>query len=233
MASGTATVTALMQTTRTIPIVFGQVIDPVGQGFVAGLANPGGNITGFTNFESAMPGKWLEIVKDLATEIARVLLIYDPQTTPHDQFVRSVATAAPALGVKLAAVGVQGASDIERAFSEFAPVSNSALIVFPAVVTGTHRQLIIESAARKRTPAVYPFRYFVTMGGLASYGINPLESFRRAAFYIHRILNGEKPANLPVQQPTKFEFVINLKTARGLGLTIPPSLLARTDEVIE
>ena len=156
LASGTATVTALMQTTRTIPIVFGQVIDPVGQGFVAGLANPGGNITGFTNFELAMPGKWLEIVKDLAPEIARVLLIYDPQTTPHDQFVRSVATAAPALGVKLAAVGVQGASDIERAFSEFAPVSDSALIVFPAVVTGTHRQIIIEWQLAKGRPQSIP-----------------------------------------------------------------------------
>jgi len=233
LASGTATVTALLQTTLTIPIVFGQVIDPVRQGFVASLANSGGNITGFTNFESAMPGKWLEIAKDIAPQVTRVLLIYDPETTPHDQFVQPVATAAAAFGLKLAAVGVQGALDIEHAFDEFAPKSESALIVFPAVVTGAHRQLIIESAARNRMPAVYPFRYFVTMGGLASYGINPLESFRRAAFYVDRILKGEKPANLPVQQPTKFEFVINLKTAKALGLTIPPTLLARADEVIE
>ena len=233
LASSTATVTASLQTTRTIPIVFGQVIDPVRQGFVESLANPGGNITGFTNFELAMPGKWLEIAKDLAPHITRVLLIYHPETTPHDQFVQSVETAAPALGLNLAATGVNDAAGIEHAFDDFAPKSDSALIVFPAVVTGTYRQLIIELATRLRMPAVYPFRYFVVIGGLASYGINPLESFRRAAFYIDRILKGEKPANLPVQQPTKFELVINLKTAKALGLNVPAALLARADEVIE
>jgi putative tryptophan/tyrosine transport system substrate-binding protein len=230
LASSTAPVAALLQATRTIPIVFGQVIDPVRQGFVASLAHPGGNVTGFTNFESAMPGKWLELARDLARQMTRVLLIYHAETTPHDQFVRGLETAAPALGLKLAAMPVRDASDIERAINGF---SLGGLIVFPVVVTGTHRQLIVDLAARNRMPAIYPFRYFVAIGGLLSYGIDPLESFRRAAFYIDRILKGEKPANLPVQQPTRFELVINLNTAKALGLVIPPTLLARADEVIE
>jgi putative tryptophan/tyrosine transport system substrate-binding protein len=230
LASSTAPVAALLQATRTIPIVFGQVFDPVRQGFVASLAHPGGNVTGFTNFESAMPGKWLELVRDLAPQMTRVLLIYHPETTPHDEFVRGLEMAAPALGLKLAAMPVRDASNIENAFNGFA---SAGLIVFPAVVTGTHRQLIIDLAARNRMPAVYPFRYFVAIGGLLSYGIDPLESFRRAALYVDRILKGEKPANLPVQQPTKFELVINLNTAKALGLTVPPLLLARADEVIE
>ena len=230
LASSTAPVAALMEATSTIPIVFGQVIDPVRQGFVSSLAHPGGNVTGFTNFEAATPGKWLELARELAPQITRLLAIYHPETTPHDQFVRGVEEAAPALGLKLAVMPVRNASDIEHAFDGLA---HTGLIVFPAVVTGTHRQLIIELAARNRMPAVYPFRYFVTMGGLLSYGIDPLESFRRAALYVDRILKGEKPANLPVQQPTKFELVINLKAAKAIGLEVPPMLLARADEVIE
>ena len=167
-----------------------------------------------------MRGKWLEIAKDLAPHITRVLLIYHPETTPHDQFVQSVETAAPALGLNLAAIGVNDAAGIEHAFDDFSPKSDSALIVFPAVVTGTYRQLIIELATRLRMPAVYPFRYFVVIGGLA-FPDPPRSWFRRAAFYIDRILKGEKPANLPVQQPTKFELVINLKTAKALGLNVP------------
>jgi putative tryptophan/tyrosine transport system substrate-binding protein len=233
LVSSTAPVAALLQATRTIPIVFAQVLDPVRQGFVASLAHPGGNATGFTNFESAMLGKWLELAKDLAPQVTRALLIYHPETTPHDQFVRPVETAAPPLGLQVTAVGVRDASGIVHAFDDFAPRSDAAVIVFPAVVTGTHRQLILDLAARNRTPAVYPFRYFVVMGGLASYGISPLEAFRRAASYIDRILKGEKPANLPVQQPTKYELVINLKTAKALGLDVPATLLARADEVIE
>jgi putative ABC transport system substrate-binding protein len=233
MVSSTAPTTALMRATHTIPIVFAQVVDPLRQGFVASLAHPGGNITGFTNFESTMPEKWLQLVKELAPQRTRVLLIYDPETTPRDRFVRSVETAAPALGLKLTAVGVGDASEIERAFNDFAPQSDAALIVFPAVVTGIYRQLIVDFAARNRMPAVYPFRYFVKMGGLVSYGINPLEEFRHAASYIDRIFKGEKPADLPVQQPTKFELIINMKTAKALGLDIPPTLLARADEAIE
>jgi putative ABC transport system substrate-binding protein len=231
--SSTAPAVALMHATRTIPIVFAQVIDPVRQGFVTSLARPGSNITGFTNFEAAIPGKWLELVKDLAPLTRWVLVLYDPETTPHGQFVQSLETAAPALGLRVTAAGVHDASEIERSFEYLTPRSDAALIVHPAVVTGTHRQLIVELAARNRMPAVYPFRYFVAMGGLISYGINPLEPFRQAASYIDRILKGEKPANLPVQQPTKFELVVNLKTAKTLAITVPPSLLARADEVIE
>jgi putative ABC transport system substrate-binding protein len=220
----------LLKATRTIPIVFGQVIDPVRQGFVASLAHPGGNVTGFTNFEAGMPGKWLELARDLGPQITRVLVIYHPETTPHDEFVQGLETAAPALGLKLTAVPVRDASDIGHAFDGF---ELAGLVVFPAVVTGTHRQLILDLAARNRMPAVYPFRYFAAEGGLLSYGIDPLESFRRAALYVDRILKGEKAGNLPVQQPTKFELVINLKTANTLGLRIPERLLALTDEVIE
>ena len=233
MVSSTAHTAALMRATRTIPIVFAQVIDPVRQGLVASLAHPGGNITGFTNFESTMPEKWLQLVKEFAPQRTRVLLIYHPETTPRDQFVQSVETAAPALGLNLTAVAVGDASEIERAFNDFASQSDAALIVFPAVVTGIHRQLIVDFAARNRMPTVYPFRYFVTIGGLVSYGINPLEEFRQAASYIDRIFKGEKPADLPVQQPTKFELVINLKTAKSLGLEVPTPLLARADEVID
>jgi putative ABC transport system substrate-binding protein len=230
LVSSTAPVAALLKATRTIPIVFGQVIDPVRQGFVASLAHPGGNVTGFTNFEAGMPGKWLELARDLGPQITRVLVIYHPETTPHDEFVQGLETAAPALGLKLAAVPVRDASDIGHAFDGF---ELAGLVVFPAVVTGTHRQLILDLAARNRMPAVYPFRYFAAGGGLLSYGIDPLESFRRAALYVDRILKGEKPGNLPVQQPTKFELVINLKTANTLGLRVPEKLLALADEVIE
>jgi putative tryptophan/tyrosine transport system substrate-binding protein len=233
MVSSTAHTVALMRATRTIPIVFTQVIDPLRQGLVASLAHPGGNITGFTNFETTMPEKWLQLVKELAPQRTRVLLIYHPETTPRDQFVRPVEMAALALGLKLTAVGVGDASEIERAFDDSAPQSDGALIVFPAIVTGIHRQLIVDFAARNRMPTVYPFRYFVTIGGLVSYGINPMEEVRQAASYIDRIFKGEKPADLPVQQPTKFELVINLKTAKAIGLDIPPSVLARADEVIE
>ena len=224
LANGSAAVAALQLAARTVPIVFVAVIDPVG---------PGGNATGFTNYEYGISGKWLKLLKELAPDITRVLLMYDPETTPHDQFVRSVETAAPALGLLLTAVGVRDGPDIEHAFNVFAPQSDAALIVFPAVVTGTHRQLIIDLAARNGMPAIYPFRYFATIGGLVSYGIDPLESFRKAASYVDRILKGEKPADLPVQQPTKFELVINIGVAKVLGLTVPPTLLARANEVIE
>ena len=233
MVSSTAHTAALLRATHTIPIVFTQVIDPLRQGLVASLAHPGGNITGFTNFESTMPEKWLQLIEELAPQRTRVLLIYNPETTPRDQFVRSVEMVAPASGLKLTAVGVGDASEIERAFNDFAPQSDAGLIVFPAVVTGVNRQLIVDLAARNQMPTVYPFRYFVTIGGMVSYGVNPMEEVRQAASYIDRIFKGEKPADLPVQQPTKFELVVNLKTTKTLGLTVPPTLLARADEVIE
>ena len=208
--------------------------DPVRQGFVDSWANPGGNITGFTNFKSAMPGKWLEIAKDLAPHITRVLLIYHPETTPHDQFVQSVETAAPALGLNLAAIGVNDAAGIEHAFDDFSPKSNSALIVFPAVVTGTYRQLIIELATRLRMPAVYPFRYFVVIGGLAYYGINPLKIVSPRRFLRRPYSQGRKagrPAGAAAHQIRACDQPQNCEGARP---DYPRgSFLARADEMIE
>jgi putative ABC transport system substrate-binding protein len=234
LAHATPELVALRQETRTIPIVFVAVIDPVGQGFVSNLARPGENITGFTNYESTIGGKWLEMLKEIAPGIARVALLYNPDTAPFFGFFQhSVEEAASIFAVEAIALRVRDAVEIERAIEAFAIGSNAGIIILPDNTTFRHRDLIIRLAVRHRLPAIYPFRYFATSGGLIYYGIDVLEDYRGAASYIDRILRGANPGDLPIQAPTKFELLINLKTAKALGLEIPPSLLALADEVIE
>jgi putative tryptophan/tyrosine transport system substrate-binding protein len=232
-ASGTSTVVPLLQATRTIPIVFVVVVDPVGAGFVASLARPGGNATGFTTFEYGLSGKWLELLKQIAPGITRAAVLRDPAIASGIGLFAAVQAMAPSLGVELSPVDARDAPEIERAVTAFARSGNGGLVVTPSPVASRHRDLIITLAARYRLPAVYAWRYYVTDGGLISYGSDSIDQFRRAASYVDRILKGEKPADLPVQAPTKFELVINLKTAKTLGLDVPPTLLARADEVIE
>jgi putative tryptophan/tyrosine transport system substrate-binding protein len=232
LASGTVTVEVLQKATRTLPIVFVQVTDPVGVGYVASLARPGGNITGFTHFEYGLSGKWLELLKQIAPGVTRAAIIREPTTLGIGQLA-AIQSVAPSLGVELSPVDVRDAAEIERALAAFARASNGGLIVTTSAPAALHRDLIIELVARHRLPTVYPFSYYVTSGGLISYGPNTIDPYRRAASYIDRILKGEKPADLPVQAPTKYELVINLKTARALGLEVPPTLLARADAVIE
>ncbi len=232
-ATGTVTVVALLQATRTVPIVFVAVIDPVGAGFVTSLARPGGSATGFTIFEYGMSGKWLELLKAIAPSVTRVAVLRDPAIASGIGQFAGVQTVAPSLGVELSPVDVRDAGEIERGVMAFARSSNGGLIVTSSALATRHRDLIIALAAGHRLPAVYPYRYFVIAGGLISYGPNSIDQYRRAAGYVDRILKGEKPADLPVQAPTKYELVINLKTAKALSLEIPPSLLARADEVIE
>jgi ABC-type uncharacterized transport system substrate-binding protein len=232
-AQGSLSATALRQAAPATPIVFANVTDPVTSGLVSSLAYPGGNITGFTNFELTMGGKWLETLKQVAPGVTRVAVILNPESTAVSPQLRSIETAAPTLGVQVSAAPVRGAAEIERAIDAFASGANGGLLVLPDPTAITHRELIITRAARHRLPAAYPFRFFVTTGGLISYGPDPVGPFRQAAGYIDRILKGEKPAELPVQAPTKFELAINLKTAKALGLTVPLALLARADEVIE
>jgi putative ABC transport system substrate-binding protein len=232
LANSTPVAVAVRDTTRTMPTVFVQVSDPVAVGVVQSLARPGGNLTGFTNFEPSMASKWLELLKVIAPKITRVAYLFNPNTAPLI-YVRSIETAAPLLSVKSVAAEVYSAVEMERVVEQFARESNSALLILPDIFTSTNRQSIIALAARHRLPAIYPFRYFVAIGGLISYGIDVLDNYRQAASYVDRILKGAKPAELPVQLPTKFEFVINLKTAKALGLDVPPTLLARADEVIE
>jgi putative tryptophan/tyrosine transport system substrate-binding protein len=222
----------LQQETRSIPIVFVQVSDPVVSGFVASLAHPGGNITGFTPAEISMGGKWLELLKEVApgTNVVAVLSSGSPASAA---IWRAAEAVAPALGVRLTMSQVRDGTEIERAVRDFSQQSNGGLVVQPDPVTNAHRKLIISLAVQHRLPAVYGYRYFVTDGGLISYGIDPADPYRQAASYIHRILMGEKPADMPVQQPTKYELVVNLKTAKTIGLTLPPMLLGRADEVIE
>jgi putative ABC transport system substrate-binding protein len=232
-ASGTATVAPLLQATRTVPIVFVNVIDPVGAGFVASLARPGGNATGFTVYEYGMSGKWLELLKQIAPTVTRAAVLRDPTIVSGIGQFAAVQAVAPSLGVDLNAVDVRDADEIERAVTAFARSSNSGLIVTANALATRHRDLIIALAARHKLPAVYSARYFAAAGGLISYGPDFVEQYRQAAGYVDRILKGEKPAEMPVQAPTKYEIVINLKTAKSLGLTVPPSLLARADEMIE
>jgi putative ABC transport system substrate-binding protein len=230
LARSSPVVAALMQRTHTIPIVFFQVVDPVGQGFVTNLARPGANITGFTNFEPTMGSKWLELLKETAPRVARVALIYNPDTAPFAGFFfGSITTATPSV----VNVPIHHASKIEPSITNFAKEPNGGLIVLPDAFTLTNRELIVANAAQHRLPAIYPFRYYATTGGLMSYGSDPAEAVRQAAVYADRILKGTKPADLPVQAPTKFELVINIKTAKALGLTIPDKLLWLADEVIE
>jgi ABC-type uncharacterized transport system substrate-binding protein len=226
-------VAALQRETRTIPIVFVQVGDPVGSGFVTSLAHPAGNVTGFMHYEPAMAGKWLEVLKEIAPMVSRALVLLLPEVMANVQFARTAQAAGPALGMEVSSADVHAAGDIERAVTSFAREPNGGLVVLPNPVTGKDRALVAELATRFRLPAIAAFRYMAESGVLASYGIVVPDLYRRAAEYVDRILKGERPANLPVQTPTKFELVINLKTVKALGLTIPPSLLARADEVIE
>jgi putative tryptophan/tyrosine transport system substrate-binding protein len=220
----------LQQETRTVPIVFVLVGDPLGSGYVASMAKPGGNLTGFAVLESAIAGKWLDILNEFT--VGRVGIILHPETPANIGLLRVAEAAAPA-GVKVIPLGVHNAAEIERAVKAFAAETNGGLIAIPHAITFANRDVIIELAARYRLPAVYPFRNFATSGGLISYGANPIEMFRQGASYVDRVLKGAKPADLPAQFPTKYELVINLKTAKALDLTVPPKVLARADEVIE
>ena len=234
VANGTPASFAFEQQTRTIPIVFAQVIDPVGQGLVQNLARPGGNLTGFTNYEFTMGGKWLQLLKEIAPQLTRAAVLLNPPTAPFaGLFLAPINETARSLSVEVVANPVHNETDISSVTDECDRNPNSGLIVIPSVFMTVRRELIVGLAMRSRVPALYPFRYFATSGGLMSYGTSDTDLFRHAASYVDRILKGEKPADLPVQQPTKFELVINLKTAKSLGLAVPPTLLARADEVIE
>ena len=232
-AGNTTALGALHRETRSIPIVFAQVEDPVAGGFVASLARPGGNITGFTNFEETFPIKWLELLKQLAPNVSRVAFIYDPGNVTGPRSLAIIRSGAPSIGVEVTGAAVRDAAGIQEAIDTLASRPNGGILVLGGAATATHRDLIITSAAHRRLPAVYPYRYFVTSGGLASYGVDTVALYRQSASYIDRILKGERPAELPVQQPTKFEIVINLKIANALNLKISPAVLARADEVIE
>jgi putative tryptophan/tyrosine transport system substrate-binding protein len=231
--TGTATVAPLLQATRTVPIVFALVIDPVGAGFVDSLARPGGNATGFTVFEYGMSGKWLELLKQLSPAVTRAAVLRDPTIASGIGQFAAVQAVAPSLGVDLSAVDVRDAGEIERAITAFARSSNAGLIVTANALATRHRELIITLAAQHRLPAVYPYRRFVDDGGLVSYGPDFVDQYRQAAGYVDRVLKGEKPADMPVQAPIKYGIVINLKTIKSLGLTVPPAVLARADEAIE
>jgi len=233
LAAATEATAALRQNTFSIPIVFAQVPDPIELGFVGSLARPGGNITGFTNFESAIGGKWLQALKELSSGISRVGLIFDPDNPSWIVYARAVEAAASSFGVRLSPAGIHNAFEIERTITAFAGQTNAGLIVLPGPVVDVNRDLIIALTARHRLPAIYPYGYYAAVGGLIAYGPDTNDLFRRAAGYVDRILKGEKPADLPVQQPTKYELAVNLKTAKALDLIIPQRLLASADEVIE
>jgi len=233
LATSGATVGALQQASRSVPIVFAGTIDPVGAGFVDSLARPGGNTTGFVLFEYSMGAKWLELLKEIAPNVTRVAVLRDPAIASGTGQFGAIQSVAPSLGVELTPVNVRDPGEIERAISEFARSSNGGLIVTAAPLALVHRDLIVTLAARHKLCAVYSLRPFVTAGGLIFYSPDIADQYRRAAGYIDRILKGEKPADLPVQAPIKFEMAINMKTAKALGITVPPSLLARADEVIE
>jgi putative ABC transport system substrate-binding protein len=230
---GTANAGTLLQATRSVPIVFVFVADPVGAGFVDSLTRPGGNATGFLQFEYGLSGKWLELLKQIAPEVRRVAVIRDPAITAGIGQFGAVQAMAPSLGLDVSPINVRDAREIERAIGSFASSSNGGLIVTGSALAAVHRELIIALAARHRLPAVYFQSAFASAGGLISYGSNIVDQCKRAASYVDRILRGEKPADLPVQAPIKYETVINLKTAKALGLTVPETLLATADEVIQ
>ena len=223
----------LLGETRNIPVVFVQVSDPIGSGLVTGLARPGGNVTGFYTNEDALVGKWLELLKETAPSVSNVAVVLSSEDPAWMGYLRTVEIAAPPLGVQIFPAVVRDAPDIARAIEEIVRKPSAGLVVQPTSLTTVHHELIISLAARHHLPAVYPLRLFATNGGLMAYGADNIDQYRRAAAYVDRILKGEKPGDLPVQQPTKFELVINLKTAKAIGLDIPPLLLARADEVIE
>ena len=233
LATTSVTVGALQLVTRTVPIVFVQVIDPVSGGFVASLARPGGNATGFAVYEYGISAKWLELLKEIAPRVTQAAVVRDPAVAAQIGLLGGILSVAPSFGVEMRPVDVRDAGEIERAVAAFANSQNGGLIVLAGALALLHRELIITLSARHRLPAVYSDRVFVTAGGLISYGPSRVDQYRRAAAYVDRILKGEKPADLPVQAPTKYELAINLKTAKALGLEIPPTLLARADEVIE
>jgi putative tryptophan/tyrosine transport system substrate-binding protein len=233
LANGAAAVGHLLEATRTVPIVFPVSINPVAAGFVTSLARPGGNVTGFMTFEYTIAGKWLELLKQIAPGVTRAAVLYDPDISQGAGQLDLIAAAAPSLGVQVSPVGERGAPEIERAVAAFARSGNGSLIVTASAVALVHRELIVTLAARHKLPAVYFERSFATAGGLIAYGADIVDQYRRSAGYVDRILKGEKPADLPVQAPTKYHLAINLKTAKALGLTVPPTLLARADEVIE
>jgi len=233
LATGSATLAPLLQATRAVPIVFTIVPDPVGAGLVDSLARPGGNATGFTWFEYATSGKWLELLKQIAPGVTRVAVLRDPAIAAGLGQWGAIQAMAPSVGVEVIPINVHDAREIERAVAGFARSSNGGLILTASALAVVHRDLVIRLAAQHKLPAVYHRRLFVTSGGLISYGPDLIDQYRQAAGYVDRILKGEKPADLPVQAPTKYELAINLKTAQALGLTIPPTLLARADEVIE
>ena len=233
IADGAITVSPLQQESQTVPIVFANVTDPVGAGFVPNLARPGGNTTGFANFEYGISAKWLELLKDVVPNLRRAAVLRDPTIIASISQFASIQSVAPSLGVELSPIDTREAGDIERSVAGFAREANSGLIVVTGTSASMRRALIISLAARYRLPAVYPFRYYASAGGLIAYGPELLDAYRRAAGYVDRILRGEKPADLPVQNPNKYELIINLKTAKALGLDVPPSLLVRADEVIE
>jgi len=233
LAATFSAATAMRQQTLSIPIVFVMVADAVSAGFVTNLARPEGNITGITNFEFSIGGKWLQVIKECAPAVSSVAVIFDPANPTWAPYLRTVEAAAPTFGMQLTPAGVTNAADIDRDITAFSRKPNGAIVVIPAPVTVLHRDKIIAMAAKHRLPAVYPYRFYALSGGLVSYGVDLLESYRRAASYVDRILKGAKPADLPVELPTKFELVINLKTAKALGITVPPTLLATASEVIE
>ena len=233
VTTGDSNTGPLLQATRTVPIVFVLVPDPVGAGFVASLARPGGNATGFLNFEFGMSGKWPELLIQIAPSVTRVAVLRDPSAGGSMGQLGAIQGVVSSLRMEASPIDLRDVGEIERAIVDFARSPNGGLVVLPSGLSSVHRELIIALASRHRLPAVYPFRYYVTSGGLISYGPDLVDPYRRAAAYVGRILKGEKPAELPVQAPTKYQLVVNLKTAKALGLEVPSTLLARADEVIE
>ena len=233
LAFGASTVGPMLQATRTVPIVFPVAVDPVGGGFVDSLARPGGNATGFMAYEFSLSGKWLELLKEIAPGVTRAAVLRDPTLPAGIGQFAVIQSVAPSVGVEVSSANVHDAAEIERTVAGFARAGNGGLIVTASGLVQRYRHLIITLAAQHKLPAVYYEHFFVAAGGLISYGADYVDQFRRAAGYVDRILKGEKPADMPVQAPTKYELAINLKTAKALGLTVPPALLARADEVIE
>jgi len=231
--STTPVVAVTLRSTRRIPIVFAQIADPVSIGFVTNMARPGGNVTGFSLYEPAIGGKWLEVLKEIAPRVSRVAFMLIPEVASYAAILRAAEAAAPPLGITVSAAGVHDAREIEHAITTLAGDAGGGLVVCPSPVTNGNHRLIVELAARHQLPGVYPFRYYASSGGLISYGPHLTDEYRRAASYVDRVLRGEKPGDLPIQQPTKWEVVINSKTAKALGLEIPNTLLVTADEVIE
>jgi putative ABC transport system substrate-binding protein len=233
VAHSTPVAAALQRETRTVPVVFVNVSDPIGAGYVAGLARPGGNLTGVLHYEPGIIGKWLAMLKEIAPHLARAAFVTNPKTTAYDYFRGAAEAAAPSLAIEVVPTLVSDAAEIEHAIESFARRPNGGLIVPPDTTIVAHREVVVALAARHRLPAVYPFRLYVAAGGLMSYGTHQVDMFGQTASYVDRILRGANPADLPVQAPTKYQTTLNLKTAKALGLDVPPSLLVRADEVIE